>query len=96
MIVDNLDVERADCPTGPFEANAPLHVDPNAELAGTVALESFETVASQRSQIVKAGRRVKDLEPSIGLLRKSLEFSNVASCRERRGSIIPVTLDHAG
>ena len=60
MIIDNLDIGRTGSASRPFETDAPLHIDPNAELACAIALQGFKTVASKRSQLFKARRSIKN------------------------------------
>jgi hypothetical protein len=95
MVVDNFNVRGTNCPTRPLETDAPLHVDPDAELTGAIALESFKPIAAERSYVFEAGSRIKDFEPPIGLVRKPLEFPDVSTSRECSSPIIPIALDHA-
>jgi hypothetical protein len=46
----------------PFEADPPLVVDANAELALSIALQSFEAVARQCRQILQGDRRLDPVQ----------------------------------
>jgi hypothetical protein len=37
MVIDDFDIRRTARSTRPQEADSPLRIDPNAELAGTIA-----------------------------------------------------------
>ena len=43
----------------PPKADAPLLIDPDAHLSGTIALEAFEPVAGRVAQVLLAGHGVK-------------------------------------
>jgi hypothetical protein len=58
----------------PFEADAPLLIDADAELAGPVAAQRFETVAGQARQILHGFGVVQDFQPSFGLRGTGFEF----------------------
>ena len=61
MVTHNLDI--IGLPILPPETDAPPVVDANAMLADTVALQSFESISSNGSQVVKISRRMKPTEP---------------------------------
>ena len=46
----------------PAEADAPLVVDPDAELSPAVALQRFETVATRYTQHLETSSRINQLE----------------------------------
>jgi hypothetical protein len=92
MIIHNLDIER---PIGrPSEADAPLPIDPNAELPAPVALERLQLV-SRRAQIVKPNSRVNHIQFAC---RHGLEGSpsswTDAFPKEPFGSSIGKALNH--
>ena len=60
MIVDDFHVRWANGAGRPHEADPPLHVDPDAELTRAIALEYFETVASQCAEFVKTCRSIQN------------------------------------
>ena len=62
MVVDKLDVRRARRLGGPRKSDAPLVVHANAVLALSVTLQRFETVAGQRSDVLKDVGRFEAIE----------------------------------
>src|SRR5215470_14871537 len=60
MIVDDLDVFGP--VWRPTETDAPLPVDPDAELLSTVALESLKLISWWRAQLVEAYRRIEHIK----------------------------------
>src|SRR5688572_23702396 len=94
MIIDDLDIRWAHGTPRPFEADAPLHVDPDAVLAGPVALQGFETVASKRPQFVQRHRSIENFQSAIGLPRKALEFPYQSALGEGRRPAISIAKDH--
>jgi hypothetical protein len=78
----------------PFEANPPLLIDADAELAGTVACQRFEAVTPERPQLFQIGRSVKNLKTAIGLSREPLEFSHKTATGKRRSPIATIAQDH--
>jgi hypothetical protein len=60
MIVDDFDLFG---PVGrPTETDAPLPVDPDAELSSAVALERLELISWWRAQLIKANRRIEHIK----------------------------------
>jgi hypothetical protein len=94
MVIDDLDIRRSVRASRPYEADSPLHVDPDAELTGSIPLQGFEPIASQRAQFIQTARCVEYFEPSIGLSRKTLKFTNEMTVGERPGPCAPVGQDH--
>ena len=70
MVIDNLDVLGT--ALRPCEADPPLAVDPDAVLAGPVALQGFQPVARRHRQIAQIRRRVKLTQLA---LRRALDFA---------------------
>src|SRR5262245_343176 len=60
MIVDDLDVFWP--VWRPAETDAPLPVDPDAELAPAVALERLKLIPRWRAQLVEAHRRIEHIK----------------------------------
>jgi hypothetical protein len=50
----------------PSEADAPLVIDANTELACTVPLERFQAIPRRRSQVLQPSRRIEDFQLSPG------------------------------
>jgi hypothetical protein len=90
MIVYDLYVQRAACAFGPTKADAPLLVDANAELAGSVTHQRLQPIASQHSQMLKARGRVEYLQSLRGLLRKAQERPYDLAVRELGGPLVPI------
>jgi hypothetical protein len=78
----------------PEEADAPLHVDAYAVLAGPVALEAFEPVAPQRGQILQLCRAPKDFQASISLPCKSLKLADRVAGSKRLRPLVLEAQDH--
>ena len=95
MVVDDLNVERAYRTGRPFEANAPLLVDPDGPLASSIASERLQSIAGTPRQVRKCCSRIQNLEALVGLSRKSLELANEFALRELPGSPVPIAQDHA-
>ena len=51
MIIDDFDVVGV--PVGPSEADAPLIIDPNAVLAGSISAQLFQAIAGWDTKIVQ-------------------------------------------
>ncbi len=74
MIVDNLDVYGTRFAAWPFETYPPLAVDPNTELAFTIAGKRFKTIAAQLRQIHQVRSRIQCPEALFGLAAERFEF----------------------
>jgi hypothetical protein len=94
VVIRDFDIRRAASPAWPFEADAPLLVNANAELPGPVGLQRFEPIATERSQFVQTYRRVENFQPTVSLARKTLKIANETAFRERQGSFVPIAQDH--
>jgi hypothetical protein len=64
MIVDNLDVFGP--VWRPTETDAPLLVDPDAELSPAIALERLKLISWWRAQLVEAYRRIEHVKLARG------------------------------
>jgi hypothetical protein len=85
VIIDDFHIRRTFCATRPLEADSPLLIDPDAELAGAIALQRLEPIAPQEPQIVH-GRCVENFKPSVNLPGEALKFPNERARRESRRS----------
>lgn len=94
MVVDDLNVGWTARATRPFETNAPLLVDADAELSGAAALQGFQPVAAQRTQLVQTDCRIEYFEPPIGLAREALKLSDETAFDKGRGPLVPIAQDH--
>jgi hypothetical protein len=94
MIVDDFDVRSTTRAAWPNEADSPLLVDPDAELAHAIPLQGFEPIASQCAKFIQADGGVENFEATISLPGKALKFTNEASFGERLGARVPVAQDH--
>lgn len=65
MVVGDLDIEWPWVIVGPFEADAPLLVDADAELTSSVAPQSLEMIAGEPHEIGPARRCVQDVEAPL-------------------------------
>ena len=71
VIIDDLHIVRPVlCPT---EADAPLHVDPNAVLTGAVAPQRFQPVARQRGKVPERLRAVQQDQTAYRLSGEALK-----------------------
>src|SRR5258708_28555452 len=66
MIINDLHVRRTRRAFLPFEANAPLVIDTNAELSPAVSLQSLKAVARQHSKIPKCDGSLKTIQLHAG------------------------------
>src|SRR5258708_16789829 len=66
MIINDLHVRRTRRAFLPFEANAPLVIDTNAELSPAVSLQSLKAVARQHSKIPKCDGSLKTIQLHSG------------------------------
>src|SRR5262245_39052423 len=94
MIVHDLDVDRSRRALRPLKANPPLVIDADAVLALTVAVQSFQTVARYRRQIVQALGRLQTVQPAFGLPREARKLLDPIAPCESLGFLIAITHDH--
>ena len=93
MIVHDLDVVRI--AVLPVEANAPLVVDVNAVLAGTVALELFEPIAGRHPKILELLGGVDKPElAEQGPMELGRESADWFALEQALGIAIAEALDH--
>lgn len=94
MIIDDLNILRSRSIGPPDKAYPILLIDPNAELSIAVTSQCFQAIAWQLSEFVEACCCIKDFEPLVGLLCKTLEFTNEIASGKGLCPLIPVALDH--
>src|SRR3546814_7751681 len=73
--------------------NAPLLVDANGVLAGTIAFQRFEPVSRQGAQRIERERRVQDRQPSGGLIFKALKGFDELPPRELLRLLVSIAQD---
>jgi hypothetical protein len=80
----------------PLETDAPLIVDANAVLAGTVAFQLLEAIAGWNAEILKGFRGVnRDELPQHGALQLARIAANGLATEQRFRVPIPEALDHS-
>jgi hypothetical protein len=80
----------------PSKADAPLSVDPNAVLTGTVAPQPLQAVARRHTEIGQTRRRIQHAKlPQRHSLNSRPELPERLSLEEPIGVLIPKALDHA-
>ena len=94
MVVNDFDIRRAACSARPHEADAPLCLDPYAELTGAIALQRFKAIASQRAQLVDTGGSIENFQAAISLPSKPLEFTDEMSISKCSSPHVPIAQDH--
>jgi len=62
MVVNDLDIRWAECPSGPLKADPPLVIDANAVLASSIPFQDFESVAWQGSKIPELDSRLQAIQ----------------------------------
>jgi hypothetical protein len=95
VVIHDLDVRRAALSIRPFKANSPLHVDANAVLALSVALQAFERIRGQCPKISEARGRFENVEALFRLALDALEVPDAPTFREVPGPFVAVASDHA-
>ena len=76
MVVDNLDVIGVSFI--PFEADAPLIVDPDTELTGTRPAQLLEVIAGRYAEVIKDHRGIQLSQPPQ---RNALDVASVPADR---------------
>ena len=94
MVIDNLYVDRAGRAVGPLKADPPLVIDADAVLALPIALQCFQPVARQGSEIFQARRCVQSFQPRLGLTCEAGKILHVLATGKTLGFSIPVADDH--
>ena len=81
----------------PFEANAPLVVDPNAVLTGAVSAQSFQSIGRRHAQILQGLRPVEHSQLAQGnLLNVGRQPARPLPLKDLLCFCVLETLDHAG
>lgn len=94
VVVHDIDGGWPKCTGRPFKADSPLHVDADAELALSVAVQGFRTAAGQCPQIVEPGRRRQHFEVYVSLSGEALKLANRFALREGLGAFVPIVQNH--
>ena len=94
MIVHDLDVAWPF--VRPPEADAPLRVDPDAVLTGTVAAQRFEPVARQPCKVQKRLRAVQQNQSARGLAGEALKCRNALPLEKAARVPVPEAPNPAG
>jgi hypothetical protein len=77
-----------------LEANPPLVIDADAVLAGSITLESFQSVSADCGEVLETGRRIEAVKPHLSLSRETGKLLDVFASGETGGLPVPVTHDH--
>lgn len=94
MIVNNLYLSRPWGFVRPFEAHAPLVVDPYAVLPFAIPFQNLKAIARQRSQIPHGSRGFETIELQAGSPFNTEERLDSLSPREVPRPLVPVAEDH--
>src|SRR6478609_6552836 len=81
-VFDDLDVEWTRLTIRPFEADAPLIVDANAELPGTITVQRFQAIARQRPKCVFVDGGFQNFQAPISLMLEALKLLDTSSGRK--------------
>ena len=73
MIIDDLDIDRTRRPARPFEADAPLIIDPDAVLSLPITLQSLKVIPRQSRKVSHRSRRFKLIQFQLSLAREARE-----------------------
>jgi uncharacterized UBP type Zn finger protein len=87
-MIDDFDVEGRVCIVRPFEADSPLRVDSDAELAPSISPERFKTVAWQQHKTVPTDRVEQNTKSFLRLLLERLELPDTFTIGEASGTSI--------
>jgi hypothetical protein len=73
---------------GPLKADAPLLIDPDAELPLAVSPEGFKAVARQQHQALARDGGPEDHQALLGLLLESLKFPDALTDGKSRRALV--------
>jgi len=93
MVVYDFDIRGANCAFRPFEANAPLVINPNAKLPQPGASKSLETVSRQPGKVHSARRCLQAVQFHPYSSLDSGESFYPFTRGEISGSLVPITDD---
>ncbi len=79
----------------PLEAHPPFPVNPNAELALTIAPQSLKTIAGQHLEGFERIGGVQQAEPFLGLPRETLKLPNPIAIKKPLGAAVFEASNHA-
>ena len=91
MVVRYFNVFRTICARGPFEAQSPLPVDPDAVLALPVAGQSLQVIAGELRKIPQAGGRFQHPQALFSLMAEALKRRNALAFGKASGPCVLVT-----
>ena len=63
-------------------------------MSDTIAIERFQPIARQRSQVSEARRSIQPIKPHLGLPRKARELPDTVTGSKPLGALIPIGHDH--
>jgi hypothetical protein len=92
MVVGNFDIEGV--PTFPPEADAPLTVDADAELASPTAAQFLEAIAGIPHQVLVASGRIQHVEAPQCPKPKGLELPDLPAFPQALRILIPKAFYH--
>src|SRR5256885_146964 len=90
VVIDDLDIGWPRRPLWPFEADSPLLIDTNAVLTPAIALEGFEAIAWQSTEVFQPGGRIQSIEPDFGLARETREVSHALTASKPLRAFVSV------
>ena len=94
VIINNFHVRRTRRAIWPFEANAPLIVDPDAVLPVAIAVQGFEMVPGKSRKVAQRSCRLEAVElQARGALETGECLDALTGCKSAR-ALVPVADDH--
>jgi hypothetical protein len=96
VVIYDFDVLWAGHPRGPLEANSPLLIYADGELALAVAPQSFQTVARQRGKVGEIGGGLQNAQPLFGLSFETMKCRDEFALRKLSRPFVPVAQYHPG
>jgi hypothetical protein len=94
MIIDDLNLAWTRLTLRPVKTNAPLIVDPNAELTAALAFQGLQTVAGQGREVSDADCGLQAIEFQSGPSLDSGEGLHAFATGEIPGPLVAVTEYH--
>src|SRR6476646_5135660 len=94
MVIDDFNVDRARLVVGPFEADTPVPVDPDAVLAGPISFQRLGSITRIGSQFPKRSCVLQEGEAAVELARNGLERIDPLASGESCRSPVLVAVHH--